>query len=370
MCCKRLNGLLKRLRQNTDQLQQYDAVIQDQLRQGVVEVVNDPAEYKGGKLHYLPHHGVFRHDKLTTKLGVVYDASAKTDGPSLNDCLYTGPNFGQNILDILLRFRLHRVALIGDVEKAFLMVSVADCDRDVLRFLWISDVKQSIPEMIVLRFTRVVFGVSASPFLLNATIDHHMEKFRPADSHFVEKFRRSIYVDDLTAGSRDVEGVYEFYVKAKLRLAEASFNLRKFESNSSELHRRIQENERKPCRDSSPESLNEPSLSSGDPEQELIVRQVMGVDWNPVDDHLIFDISDIARLMREVHPTKRNTVSLATRFYDPLGVISPLTVRFKLLFQQLCERKLDWDEPLTGELLTEWESLNLDLQRFRPIKIP
>ena len=239
LCCKRLNGLLKRLRQNTDQLQQYDAVIQDQLRQGVVEVVNDPAEYKGGKLHYLPHHGVFRHDKLTTKLRVVYDASAKTDGPSLNDCLYTGPNFGQNILDILLRFRLHRVALIGDVEKAFLMVSVADCDRDVLRFLWISDVKQSIPEIIVLRFTRVVFGVSASPFLLNATIDHHMEKFRPADSHFVEKFRRSIYVDDLTAGSRHVEGAYEFYVKAKLHLAEASFNLRKFESNSSELHRRI-----------------------------------------------------------------------------------------------------------------------------------
>ena len=94
------------------------------------------------------------------------------------------------------------------------------------------------------------------------------------------------------------------------------------------------------------------------------------MDWNPVDDHLIFDISDIARLMREVHPTKRNTVSLATRFYDPLDVISPLTVRFKLLFQQLCERKLDWDEPLTGELLTEWESLSLDLQRFRPIKIP
>ena len=96
-----------------------------------------------------------------------------------------------------------------------------------------------------------------------------LEKFRPADSHFVEKFRRSICVDDLTAGSRDVEGAYEFYVKAKLRLAEASFNLRKFESNSSELRQRIQENERKPCRDSSPKSLNESSLSSDDPEQEF-----------------------------------------------------------------------------------------------------
>ena len=104
----------------------------------------------------------------------MYDASARTTGPSLNDCLYTGPNFGQNILHILLRFRLHQVALIGDIEKAFLMVSVADCDRDVLRFLWTTDINSAEIRTKVFRFTRVVFGVSASPFLLNATIDHHM----------------------------------------------------------------------------------------------------------------------------------------------------------------------------------------------------
>ena len=42
---------------------------------------------------------------------------------------------------------------------------------------------------------------------------------------------------------------------------------------------------------------------------------------------------------------------MATRFYDPLGVVSPCTVQFKVLFQQLCEAKLDWDEPMSGELL-------------------
>lgn len=93
----------------------------------------------------------------------MYDASAKTTGPSLNDCLHIGPNFGQNMLDILIRFWIHPVVLIGDVEKAFLMVSVAECDRDVLRFLWLADVTQSNSDVIVLRFTRVVLGVSASP---------------------------------------------------------------------------------------------------------------------------------------------------------------------------------------------------------------
>ena len=61
---------------------------------------------------------------------------------------------------------------MGDIEMAFLMVSVQEKDRDCLRFLWTCDVNGEMPDVIVLRFTRVVFGVNSSPFLLNATIDH------------------------------------------------------------------------------------------------------------------------------------------------------------------------------------------------------
>ena len=74
--------------------------------------------------------------------------------------------------------------------------------------------------------------------------------------------------------------------------------------------------------------------------------------------------------MKDTELTKRNAISLATRFYDPLGVISPVTVRFEQLFQKLCEKQLNWDEPLTKELLTEWESLTSDLQQFGLLKIP
>ena len=67
----------------------YHSVIRDQLTQGIVEVVEEPMRYKGRRIHYLPHHGVVQqlHDKQTTKLWVVYDASVKTSVPSLNDCL-------------------------------------------------------------------------------------------------------------------------------------------------------------------------------------------------------------------------------------------------------------------------------------------
>ena len=159
----------------------------------------------------MPHHCVVRRDKVTTKLRVVYDASAKTTGPSLNDCLFTGPNFGQSILDILLRFRVHRIALAGDIEKAFLMVSVKPEDRNCLRFLWVRDIADDTPEVIALKFTRVVFGLRASPFLLNATINHHMEMYRPVDPEFVDKFLASIYVDDVSFGAESLDSTYQLY---------------------------------------------------------------------------------------------------------------------------------------------------------------
>jgi len=85
-----------------------------------------------GEVHYLPHHAVIRQDKETTKLRVVYNASARSGGPSLNDCLYTGPKFNQNVFDILLRFCSYQVVLTTDIEKAFLMIFINQRDRDSL----------------------------------------------------------------------------------------------------------------------------------------------------------------------------------------------------------------------------------------------
>ena len=187
-----------------------------------------PSEGRAGRVHYIPHHAVIRTDKATTKLRVVYDAPTKSDGVVLNDCVYTGPPLAENIFDVLLRFRVNQVALTGDVEKAFLVVGITEEDRDVLRFLWVDDIDKFSPEIVVLRFTRVVFGVSSSPFLLNVTIKHHIEQYKEADPEFVEKFLRSIYVDDLSSGASKVDAAYELYLKSKLRLAEGGFNLRKF----------------------------------------------------------------------------------------------------------------------------------------------
>ena len=106
------------MRQNQTILREYDAIIQDQISKGIVQIVADKKDVSSGKVHYLPHHAVVRSDKQTTKERIVYDASARSNGPSLNDCHIAGPKFDQKILNIILRFRSRRVALTAE-ESAF-----------------------------------------------------------------------------------------------------------------------------------------------------------------------------------------------------------------------------------------------------------
>ena len=160
---KRLHSLLCRLLQEPTILEQYDRTIKEQLEKGIIETV-DASEPAPDKVHYLPHHAVVHTDKTTTKLRVVYDASARSSGPSLNDCLHKGPKFNQLILDLLLRFRSYKIALTADIEKAFLMISIVNHDRDVLRFLWIDDITKADPKIRVFRFARVVFRMLSKPF--------------------------------------------------------------------------------------------------------------------------------------------------------------------------------------------------------------
>lgn len=103
----------------------------------------------------MPHLAVVRKDAVTTKLRIVYDASARGDngkGASLNDCLHVGPSLKPLLFDILVRFRQKRIALIADIEKAFFNVEVDKIDRDCLRFLWLKNAQNANSDIEVTGF--------------------------------------------------------------------------------------------------------------------------------------------------------------------------------------------------------------------------
>ena len=74
----RLRSLVKRLLRNPEHLRKYDAVIQDQLRKEIIEVV--PEEDSSNVLkhyNYIPYHEIVTPEKTTTKLRIVFDTFAK-----------------------------------------------------------------------------------------------------------------------------------------------------------------------------------------------------------------------------------------------------------------------------------------------------
>ena len=89
----------------------------------------------------------------------------------MNDVLCAGPNLLPHLFDLLLRFRLHKVALTGDIERAFLNISVNPKERDLLKFLWFNSIESDDPEIVVLSFTCLVFGLISSPFALGVLSD-------------------------------------------------------------------------------------------------------------------------------------------------------------------------------------------------------
>ena len=103
MALGRLNSLLKRVQGKPELLQKYDSIIKDQLKKEIIEEVNDRTE-EGCKKHYIPHHAVITPDRKTTKVRIVYDASAKARKgcKSLNECLYRGPVIVENLCGLLL----------------------------------------------------------------------------------------------------------------------------------------------------------------------------------------------------------------------------------------------------------------------------
>ena len=367
----RMKGQLRRLRKEPEVLDEYDSIIREQLSSGVIEKVAELEE--SDKIHYLPHQAVIRRDATTTKLRIVYDASSKESksGTSLNDCLHTGPSLNPLLFDILVRFRENRVALVGDIEKAFLNIEVDPRDRDCLRFLWVDDIRDNNLSIVVYRFCRVVFGLNASPFLLTGTIRHHLATFAGVDPEFVKRMVEGFYVDDLVSGDRTTGKAFALYENAKERMAKGGFKLRKWKTNDPGLREKIGTSETSTTKHGVARLEDEESYAKSklEPQGGTKGEKVLGLAWDCESDTIHFSLAHVANKARGLEATKRNVLSLLASLFDPLGIISPVTVSMKILFQEICTSKLDWDEVLTGEIKRKWDRWVQDLSETGEIQI-
>ena len=153
-----------------------------------------------GKEFYIPHKAVVREAAESTKLRIVYDASARESekSPSLHECLEAGPcrpPLQNRLWAVLVRVRFQLVALTGDIKKAFLQVRIREGDRDALRFHWIRDL--ATQRVKVLRFTRASFGLVPSPFILGGVIKQHLEACRATFPRLIQEIESAFMLTTL-----------------------------------------------------------------------------------------------------------------------------------------------------------------------------
>ena len=128
---------------------------------------------------------------------------------------------------MLARFRSNSVGLTADIEKAFLMVSIKEEERDMLRFLWFDNPEEDRPRIAQFRFSCLLFGLRPSHSILRATIAHHLSLYRQSEPEMAALLEKSLYIDDLLSGAENDEKTLDIYHKSKKIMASGGFNLGK-----------------------------------------------------------------------------------------------------------------------------------------------
>ena len=207
----RLNTLVYKL-QKLGRINDYDATIKEQLDQGIIDCAPDTVI---GKECYIPHKPVIREKAESTKL---LNPRSATPKPTL---------------ECARERKIQSCCPYADIKQAFLQVRICEEDRDGLRFHWLKDV--DLKEVETYRFTRALFGLAPTPFLLGGVIKQHLELWRPKSPEVVREIEKSLYVDDLISGAATIKRAEVVKVEATKVFEDAAFQLHKWHSNESTL---------------------------------------------------------------------------------------------------------------------------------------
>ncbi|XP_063358857.1 uncharacterized protein LOC134648296 [Cydia amplana] len=345
---RRFHAIEKRLSRDPDLKQQYVDFMTDYIESGHMTLV--PAKHMGQGKFYVPHHCILRPESATTKLRVVFDASARdAHSKSLNDSLLTGPKLQSNIAEILLHYREHEVVFMADVRQMYRQITVAPHHRDYQRILWRAHPDEPLQEYVL---NTVTYGVSSAPFLACRTI----QQLANDEGHKYPKAKTvltsDIYVDDVVTGSSSLDDACDIKSQVIALFKLGAFELRKWVSNRPEL-----------LRDLPSEMCLSDAIAFTEAEDTTV--KVLGLKWEPASDSFVFNVQPSNQPC-----TKRTILSEVARIFDPLGFLSPLTIQAKALIQKLWILGSSWDETPLPEIVSQWSNFSQQLPQVRDLKIP
>ncbi|XP_055840984.1 uncharacterized protein LOC129908495 [Episyrphus balteatus] len=256
--------------------------------------------------YFMPHLCVQKPDSSTTKLRVVFDASAKTSANlSLNDILHTGPTIQDDVFTMLLRFRIPRYVFTADIEKMYRQVLINEEDQKYQLIWWRFNSNDPLK---CFKLHTVTYGTSSASYLatkcLQALAHENKQRF-PLGS---AALARDFYVDDVLTGSDKITELLATQSELQTILSSGGFKLRKWCANHASLLNGI------PLED------RETELDFSDNIDEQI--KTVGLTWMPKSDQLCVKTT----WAHKTRTTKRIASSDIAHLFDPLGIMGPVVV--------------------------------------------
>ncbi|KRZ47770.1 hypothetical protein T02_7890, partial [Trichinella nativa] len=299
----------------------YSKTLREYITDGIIERVEN-VHGDEGRTWYLPHHMVFKTDQTSTKGRIVFDASAHFGRTSLNRQLEAGPSLQSDLVRIPLRFRRHRIGLQADEPD-----------------------DPSPPQ--TFRFRRICFGLTSSPFLALAVMQHHARLNKSKWPKAAEEVLKNVYVDDLLFSLDDRTETMECVRELKQLMETAGFHLTKWSSN-------------------------EPSVLRSLPEEDVVseskAKMALGIVWDSKEDIITFPGVSVERPDEQM--TKRGMLSVIMKIFDSLGYLSPFLVKAKRMLQALWRKGIDWDTPLPQNILKDWRDWIAEIPSISEIRLP
>ena len=336
-------------------LQQFKDALQEYVDLGHARLcTEEELQMPSSQSYYLPMFGVVKTSSTTTKLRIVFDASAgTTSGYSLNDILEAGPMMHPKMTNILIKFRQYKVALTGDIAKMYRQVLLSEKDQNFHRFYHQPDPEKP-PQVYCM--SRVTFGVTCSPFLAVRTLQQTATDFGKDCPEAQKHINQSFYVDDLLGGADSIEETKTLYKQLAETLQRGGFTLRKYRSSSQEVL------------DIIPEEFKEslPTKEMVDQHSESYPK-ALGIIWNSVNDTMSIDVNYLGD--EEVR-SKRDILSDTFKTFDAMGWITPAILPMKILIQKLWQMKVDWNDELPEDKLLEHQTWRKELPVLSDVSIP
>lgn len=349
---RRFHQVERRLTLNSELKSEYVSFMEEYEKLGHMSLVpQQKLDLLQEKMCYLPHHAVFKQDSSTTKMRVVFDASAKSStGVSLNDLLMVGPKLQEDLFGLLTRFRTHLVAFTADIEKMYRQVLVNPSDVNFQRILWRKSPGLPIGDY---RLNTVTYGTAPAPYLAVRSLQELAVQNQPRWPGAAAVVMNDFYMDDLMSGAPSVERALILQEQLVELLADGGFQLRKWASNEPAIVQAVEA------------SFRGTQTAMCISEDNSI--KILGIHWHPAQDYFSFMFQDLGNPYPDL--TKRRVLSALARVYDPLGWLSPVTIVAKVMFQEIWKTTVDWDTPLPEEICEKWSTYNTNLKMIEALRI-